>query len=99
VSLQPKTAMSVKVCTQDPFRKFLDNESEVVVSGATVHEAFTALRSRYPRFVERMIERDGSIRPFINVYVNEEDIRFLQNQQTVLQDGDEIRIIPAIAGG
>jgi sulfur-carrier protein len=91
--------MSVKVCTQEPLRKLLDNEPEVEVSGATVFEAFTALRARYPRFVERMLDDKGSIRPFVNIYVNEEDIRFLQNQQTALQDGDEIRIIPAIAGG
>lgn len=91
--------MSVKVCTQEPLRKLLDNQPEVEVAGATVLEALKALRSRYPRFVERMLERDGSVRRSVNVYVNEEDIRFLQNQQTMLQDGDEIRIIPAIAGG
>jgi sulfur-carrier protein len=91
--------MSVKVCTQEPLKKLLDNESEVEVTGSTVLEAFKALQARYPRFVERMLERDGSVRRSVNVYVNEEDIRFLKNQQTTLQDGDEIRIIPAIAGG
>ena len=91
--------MLVKVCTTEPLRKLLDNESEVEVSAGTVLEAFKALAARYPRFVERMLERDGSIRRSVNVYVNEEDIRFLQNQETVLRDGDEIRIIPAIAGG
>jgi len=91
--------MSVKVCTQEPLRKLLDNEPEVEVSGATVLEVFKGLQSRYPRFVERLLERDGSIRRSVNIYVNEEDIRFLQNQQTTLHDGDEIRIIPAIAGG
>ncbi len=91
--------MPVKLCTQEPLRKLLDHESEVEVSGATIFEAFKMLRSRYPQFVERMLERDGSVRRSVNIYVNEEDIRFLQNQQTTLQDGDEIRIIPAIAGG
>jgi molybdopterin synthase sulfur carrier subunit len=91
--------MPVKVCTQEPLRKLLDHESEVEVSGDTVFEAFKMLRLRYPQFVERMLERDGSVRRSVNIYVNEEDIRFLQNQQTTLQDGDEIRIIPAIAGG
>jgi sulfur-carrier protein len=71
----------------------------VEVSGATVLEALKALESRFPRFVERMLERDGSVRRSVNIYVNEEDIRFLQNQATALRDGDEIRIIPAIAGG
>ncbi|MEO7298968.1 MAG: MoaD/ThiS family protein [Verrucomicrobiota bacterium] len=91
--------MPITVCTQEPLRKFLDHESEVEVGGTTVFEAFKMLRLRYPQFVERMLEHDGSVRRSVNIYVNEEDIRFLQNQQTALQDGDEIRIIPAIAGG
>lgn len=91
--------MAVKVCTQEPLRKLLDNEAAVEVSGRTVCEALKSLKSRYPRFVERMLDDRGSIRGFVNIYVNEEDIRFLQNQHTTLQDGDEIRIIPSIAGG
>ncbi|MFN7141597.1 MAG: MoaD/ThiS family protein [Limisphaerales bacterium] len=91
--------MGVKICTQEPLRKLLDNEPEVLVTGQTVSEALRSLRSRYPRFVERMMDDRGSVRPFVNIYVNEEDIRFLQNQQTTLRDGDEIRIIPSIAGG
>ncbi len=91
--------MAVKICAQEPLRKLLDNESEILVSGTTVSEAFGALRYRYPRFVERMLDEAGAVRRFVNVYVNEEDIRFLQNQHTSLRDGDEIRIIPSIAGG
>lgn len=91
--------MNVVVCTQEPLRRLLDNEPAVPVRGQTVNDALRSLASRYPRFVERMLESDGTIRRSVNVYVNEEDIRFLQNQQTLLHDGDEIRIIPAIAGG
>jgi len=91
--------MAVRICTQEPLRKLLDNEPVVEVSGQTVSEALLALRKRYPRFVERMLDEGGSIRRFVNIYVNEEDIRFLENQQTRLRDGDEIRIIPSIAGG
>ncbi|MBA4150210.1 MAG: MoaD family protein [Verrucomicrobia bacterium] len=91
--------MAVTICTQEPLRKLLDNEPAIEVSGQTVSEAFNALRNRYPRFVERMLDEGGSVRRCVNVYVNEEDIRFLQNQQTRLRDGDEIRIIPSIAGG
>jgi molybdopterin synthase sulfur carrier subunit len=91
--------MAVRVCTQEPLKKLLDNETVVELSANNVSTAFALLRARYPRFAERMLEKDGSIRRFINVYVNEEDIRFLQNQETPLNDGDEIRIIPSIAGG
>jgi molybdopterin synthase sulfur carrier subunit len=91
--------MKIKVRAQEPLRKLLDNEQVIEVTGTTVFEVIKKLQSRYPRFVERLLERDGSVRRFVNVYVNEEDIRFLQNQQTTLRDGDEVRIIPAIAGG
>ena len=91
--------MAVRVCTQEPLRKLLDNESVVELSGETISDVFKKLQARYPRFAERMLEKDGSIRRFVNVYVNEEDIRFLQKQQTTLRDGDDIRIIPSIAGG
>jgi molybdopterin synthase sulfur carrier subunit len=57
------------------------------------------MQKRYPGFKERVLDEAGAVRRFVNVYVNEEDIRFLQNQETVLQDGDEVSIIPAIAGG
>ncbi len=91
--------MPVKITVQEPLRKLLDNQPVVEMCGSTVGDIFRALRQRYPYFVERMTEPDGSVRRFVNVYVNEEDIRFLQNQQTAVQDGDEIRIIPSIAGG
>jgi len=91
--------MKIKVRAQEPLRKLLDNEQVVEVSGSTVFEVIKILQARYPRFVDRLLERDGSVRRFVNIYVNEEDIRFLQNQQTALRDGDEVRIIPSIAGG
>lgn len=91
--------MAVTLCTQEPLRKLLDNEPSIEVSGQTVSEALKSLHNRYPHFVERMLDEGGSVRRFVNIYVNEEDIRFLQNQQTLLRDGDEIRIIPSIAGG
>ena len=61
--------------------------------------AIAELQTRYPGIKERLTDDAGSVRRFVNVYVNEEDIRFLQNQDTSLKDGDEISIIPAIAGG
>ena len=71
----------------------------VEVSAGTVGGAITELQSRYPGIKERLVDESGAVRRFVNVYVNEEDIRFLQNQQTPLKDGDELSIIPAIAGG
>ena len=91
--------MAVKVSTTEPLRKLLDNENVVEVPAGTVSDVLKSLKSRYPFFGQRLMEKDGSIRRFVNVYVNDEDIRFLENQQTTLQDGDEIRIIPSIAGG
>jgi molybdopterin synthase sulfur carrier subunit len=76
-----------------------NNEDVVEVSAATVGDAIVALQSRYPGIQERLLDDTGAVRRFVNVYVNEEDIRFLQNQETQLKDGDEISIIPAIAGG
>ena len=91
--------MPVKIRAQEPFKKFLDNEAEVEISAGTILEAIKALRERYPNFAQRLLDDAGGIRRFVNVYVNEEDIRFLQNQQTILKDGDEVSIIPATSGG
>jgi molybdopterin synthase sulfur carrier subunit len=71
----------------------------VQVDAATVGAAITQLQALFPGIKERLLDEAGEVRRFVNVYVNEEDIRFLQNQQTPLKDGDEISIIPAIAGG
>jgi molybdopterin synthase sulfur carrier subunit len=76
-----------------------NNEELVEVNGATIGDAINELQTRYPGIKERLLDETGAVRRFVNVYVNEEDIRFLQNQQTKLKDGDEISIIPAIAGG
>jgi molybdopterin synthase sulfur carrier subunit len=90
----PKT---VRIPT--PLRKLTNNQELVEVNGATVGEALAELQRRFPGIQERLLDEKGEVRRFVNVYVNEEDIRFLQNQQTPLKDGDEISIIPAIAGG
>jgi len=91
--------MSKKVRIPTPLRK-LTNDAEIVeVDAATIGAAILELQTRYPGIKERLMDDNGEVRRFVNVYVNEEDIRFLQNQQTPLKDGDEISIIPAIAGG
>jgi molybdopterin synthase sulfur carrier subunit len=91
--------MSKNVRIPTPLRKLTNNEELVQVDAATIGEAITELQSRFPGIGERLIDEKGEVRRFVNVYVNEEDIRFLQNKNTPLKDGDEISIIPAIAGG
>ena len=91
--------MAAKVRIPTPLRKLTNDEELVEVNGATIGEAINELQTRYPGIKERLLDESGAVRRFVNVYVNEEDIRFLENQQTKLKDGDEISIIPAIAGG
>ena len=91
--------MPKKVRIPTPLRKLTNNEELVEVNSATVGEAILELQTRYPGIKERLMDDNGEVRRFVNVYVNEEDIRFLDNQKTPIKDGDEISIIPAIAGG
>ena len=91
--------MSAKVRIPTPLRKLTNDEELIEVQAATIGEAINELQTRYPGIKERLLDDTGAVRRFVNVYVNEEDIRFLQNQDTKLKSGDEISIIPAIAGG
>jgi molybdopterin synthase sulfur carrier subunit len=91
--------MPIKVRIPTPLRKLTNNEEMIEVSAATIAGAIAELQTRFPGIKERLLDETGAVRRFVNVYVNEEDIRFLQNQQTPLKDGDEVSIIPAIAGG
>lgn len=91
--------MAIKVRIPTPLRKLTNEQDIVQVDAKTVSEAIMALQTRFPGIQERLVDETGAVRRFVNVYVNEEDIRFLQNQQTSLKDGDELSIIPAIAGG
>jgi molybdopterin synthase sulfur carrier subunit len=91
--------MPKKVRIPTPLRKLTNGEELVEINAATIGDAITELQSRYPGIAERLVDDKGEVRRFVNVYVNEEDIRFLQNKATALKDGDEISIIPAIAGG
>jgi molybdopterin synthase sulfur carrier subunit len=91
--------MAAKVRIPTPLRKLTNDEELVEVKATNIAEAINELQSRYPGIKERLLDDSGAVRRFVNVYVNEEDIRFLQNKETKLRDGDEISIIPAIAGG
>ena len=91
--------MSVKVRIPTPLQKLTNNQSEVHCEAENIDELLAGLEKQYPGIKERLCDAEGKLRRFVNVYVNEEDIRFLQGQETALKDGDDISIIPAIAGG
>lgn len=91
--------MSVTVRIPTPLRTLTKNAAEVTVQGNTIKEVIQNLESDYNGFKERICDENGQIRKFINLYLNDEDIRFLENQDTPVKDGDQISIVPAIAGG
>jgi len=91
--------MSVKVRIPTPLRKLTHEQELVEVPAGTVGSAIAELQRQFPGIQERLVDEAGNVRRFVNVYVNEEDIRFLQNNDTPVKDGDEVSIIPAIAGG
>ncbi len=91
--------MSVKVRIPTPLRKITKDNDEVAAEGATVAEVIEDLEKNYPGLKDRICEDDGNLRRFVNLYLNDEDIRFKDNLNTALSDNDELSIIPAIAGG
>jgi len=91
--------MSVKIRIPTPLQKLTANQPEVEVSGANVKAVLAALEEKHPGLRERLYDEKGGLRRFINFYVNDEDIRFLKSEETPLKDGDELSIVPAIAGG
>ena len=91
--------MEVHVRIPAPLKKLAGEQDVIKSQGKTVEEVLQWLMDTYPGLEERLRDEKGEVRRFINIYVNEEDIRFIQNLQTPLKDGDRISIIPAIAGG
>ena len=91
--------MAVKVRIPTPLMKLTNNKSEVTAEGSTISDIFNDLEAQFSGIKDRICEESGSPRRFINIYVNEEDIRFLDGEKTAVKEGDEISIIPAIAGG
>jgi sulfur-carrier protein len=91
--------MAVKVRVPGPLRRLTAGESVVEVDGATVAEALDALEAKYPGFRERIYDQDGKLRQFVNIYKNDEDIRFGSGLETELTQEDDLSIVPAVAGG
>jgi molybdopterin synthase sulfur carrier subunit len=89
----------VRVRVPTPLRKFTNGADEVNAQGNTVRVLVEDLERNFPGIKERICDENGKIRRFVNVYVNGDDIRFLQNLETSLKEGDNISIVPAIAGG
>lgn len=91
--------MAVKVRVPTPLRKFTQGADEVSAQGTNVKAIVDDLEKSFPGIKERICDETGKVRRFVNVYVNGDDIRFLQNLETGLKEGDSISIVPAIAGG
>jgi molybdopterin synthase sulfur carrier subunit len=91
--------MPVKVRIPTPLMKLTNNQAEISAEGETIADILNNLESQFAGIKERICEENGTPRRFINIYLNEEDIRFLEGEKTKIKDGDEISIIPAIAGG
>ena len=91
--------MAVLVRVPTPLRSLTKGNAEVQAKGDTVADVVDDLDRQFPGLRERLVDDSGELRRFINVYVNGEDIRFLQAKTTTLKDGDEVSIVPAIAGG
>ena len=90
--------MTVEVSIPTILRSYTDGAKAVDATGATLDEAVADIESRHPGLRERLVE-GGALRRFVNVYVNDEDVRFLSGLATPLADGDTVTILPAVAGG
>src|SRR5215469_9124383 len=101
----PKSAASLTIETMSkihiptPLRQYVGKQAAVDVTGTTVGEAMNALVAQHPDLKKHLYTDDGKLRAFVNLYVNDEDIRYLQKEATALKEGDNISIVPSIAGG
>lgn len=91
--------MAIKVMIPTPLRASVGKRESVNVQAATVGEALSALTTQFADLKKHLFADDGRLRSFVNVYVNDEDIRYLQKDQTRVREGDTISIVPSIAGG
>jgi adenylyltransferase/sulfurtransferase len=91
--------MAVKVIIPTPLRAYAGKQESVEVDASTVGQALSALTAKHGDLKKHLFSDDGKLRSFVNVYVNDEDIRYLQKDQTAVKAGDTISIVPSIAGG
>ena len=91
--------MSIVVRIPTPLRGLTSDQDVVDGAGASLGELVADLETRYPGMAERLVDEGGELRRFVNVFINGEDVRFLDGMATVIGDGDEVSIVPAVAGG
>lgn len=91
--------MSATVRIPTTLRPMAGGKSEVEVEGATVGEVLKSLDAAHPGFSDRLLDEDGNLRKFVNVFVADDDVRFMDGLQTPVPDGETVAIIPAVAGG
>lgn len=91
--------MAIKVLVPTPLQKFTNDQPTLECNGSNVMELLESLENSCPGIKSRLCDEQGQPRRFLNLYVNSEDIRFLQGTETPLKDGDEVSIVPAVAGG
>lgn len=91
--------MPVRVLIPTPLQRLTQNQGEVMAEGNDIRELIGQLENQFPGVKSRLCDENGALRRFVNIYLNGEDIRFLKGEVTPLKDGDEVSIVPAIAGG
>jgi len=90
---------SMKIQIPTPLRQYAGKQATVEVKAGSVSEALSSLISKHPELKRHLYAEDGKLRSFVNVYVNDEDVRYLQKEATAVNDSDTISIVPSIAGG
>jgi MoaD family protein len=88
-----------KIHIPTPLRQYTGKQADVQVKGGTVGDALSDLTSRHPDLRRHLYTEEGRLRSFVNVYLNDDDVRYLQKEATTVKDGDSISIVPSIAGG
>ena len=97
--LHPLSSIMSKIHIPTPLRQYVGKQATIEVKASTVAEAMDALLKQHPDLRRHLYTEEGKLRAFVNVYVNDEDIRYLQKEATTLKEGDNISIVPSIAGG
>ena len=91
--------MSIVVRIPTPLRKMTNGQAKVEVESAVLGDLVEKLNIEFPGFKDRLVDEEGELRYFVNIYLNGEDVRFMDGLKTATADGDEISIVPAVAGG
>jgi molybdopterin synthase sulfur carrier subunit len=91
--------MPTNIRIPTPMRKLTNDQEVVQAAGANIGELIDDLEKAFPGIKERLCDQDGNVRRFVNIFINDEDIRFMEDKATAVKAGDEVSIVPAIAGG